>query len=371
MTCFDITIVGGGIFGLSIAHALRGSGARVLLLERRRCGAGSSGGLLGALMPHVPDQWNEKKQFQFEALSSMPSHITALEAETGVETGYARLGRIMPVRTENDVVHAMAREAQSLDHWHTQHTGYSFRYMREMDSPTWLNPSAAALGHVHDTLAARISPRGYLAALQAAVSSGVTIREGESFISFADGQVTTSAGIVPTSRVVLAAGYETFALLSGTNPGAGSGIKGQSALLRLERPLPEPLPAVIYDDGIYIVPHAKDLVAVGSTSEREWTRPDETDHLLEEMLSKALFLCPALAGATVVERWAGVRPKARKRDPMLGALDEVPGLYIATGGFKISFGIAHLVGRIMADMLLDRPLHRPLPPSFTLAHHLS
>ena len=63
----------------------------------RRLGAGASGGLLGALMPHMPDRWNAKKQFQFDALVSLEAEIAALEAATGLSAGYSRSGRLMPL----------------------------------------------------------------------------------------------------------------------------------------------------------------------------------------------------------------------------------------------------------------------------------
>ena len=68
MASVDVTVRGGGIFGLSCAWELARRGARVRLIERERIGAGSSGGLVGALSPHIPEQWNPKKQFQLDSL---------------------------------------------------------------------------------------------------------------------------------------------------------------------------------------------------------------------------------------------------------------------------------------------------------------
>ncbi|WP_455872973.1 hypothetical protein [Rhizobium yanglingense] len=43
-----------------------------------------------------------------------------------------------------------------------------------------------------------------------------------------------------------------------------------------------------------------------------------------------------------VERWAGLRPKAIDRDPMIGrASDAIRSSSRLTGGFKVSFGLAH------------------------------
>ena len=62
---------------------------------------------------------------------------------------------------------------------------------------------------------------------------------------------------------------------------------------------------------------------------------------------------PALAAARVVERWAGVRPRAKSRAPMLGPWPGRPEQFIANGGFKIGFGMAPKVAAVMADLVLD------------------
>ena len=62
---------------------------------------------------------------------------------------------------------------------------------------------------------------------------------------------------------------------------------------------------------------------------------------------------PILHGAPVVARWAGVRPRAKSRAPMLGAHPLHPGQFIANGGFKIGFGMAPKVAQVMADLVLE------------------
>lgn len=51
----EVLIVGGGIMGLWAALLAGRAGIETRLLERKSIGAGASGGLLGALMPHMPD----------------------------------------------------------------------------------------------------------------------------------------------------------------------------------------------------------------------------------------------------------------------------------------------------------------------------
>ena len=64
----DVTIRGAGIFGLSIAWACALRGARVQVIDPNGIGAGASGGIVGALAPHVPENWNAKKEFQFQMI---------------------------------------------------------------------------------------------------------------------------------------------------------------------------------------------------------------------------------------------------------------------------------------------------------------
>ena len=71
------------------------------------------------------------------------------------------------------------------------------------------------------------------------------------------------------------------------------------------------------------------------------------------MIATARSLCPALRDAAVIERWAGVRPRAKSRAPMLGAWPGRDGHFIANGGFKIGFGMAPKVAAVMADVVLD------------------
>ena len=71
------------MFGLSIARACLGAGLSVMLLDKGQIGQGASYGLLGALLPHMSERWNEKKQFQFNALKELSEVVNHLEEEVG------------------------------------------------------------------------------------------------------------------------------------------------------------------------------------------------------------------------------------------------------------------------------------------------
>lgn len=326
-----IVVRGAGIFGLSVAWACACRGARVTVVDPAGPGAGASGGVVGALSPHVPENWNTKKALQFESLRMAEAFWAGVAEVGGLDPGYARTGRIQPLADDAAVARAEAR-AQTAEtlwegvfDWSVVPVG---EYGALVESPTGLV--------VHDTLSARLHPRGALAALAAALE-----RLGA--------EVTDTP---PSEGVrIHATGYAGLLELNGIagERVIGAGVKGQAAVLRCD---PGAAPQV-YAEGLHIVPHADGTVAIGSTSEREWADPATTDSQLDDVIARARAVCPALRDAPVIERWAGVRPRTRSRAPILGAHPLHAGDFIANGGFKIGFGMAPLVAELMADLVVD------------------
>jgi glycine/D-amino acid oxidase-like deaminating enzyme len=327
----QLRVFGAGIFGLAIAWECARRGAAVEVVDPHGIGAGSSGGLVGALAPHVPENWNPKKQIQFDSLDMAEGFWADVAAAGGTDPGYARAGRLQPVPDQAALALAQARAETAVTLWQGR---YHWRVVPEAEysglvpSPTgWL---------IHDTLSARMHPRRACAALVAAIRSmGGRIDTAPSDAAMPEIWATGVAGL---HEITTALGRA-----------AGAGVKGQAALFRADlRHAPQ-----IFAEALHIVPHADGTVAIGSTSEREYDDPAETDGQLDALIDTARRLCPALAEAPVIDRWAGLRPRARSRAPMLGAHPIRPGAYIANGGFKIGFGMAPKVAQLMADLVLD------------------
>ncbi len=351
MARVDLTVMGGGIFGLSCAWAATRRGARVRVIETTQIGAGSSGGLVGALAPHVPENWNDKKQFQLESLLMAADWWADVTASGGTDPGYLRSGRLQPIPDDRALQNARARIAESQTLWQGQAewrvipaTGAAW----EPHSPTgWL---------IHDTLTARISPRQACAALAAAIrAQGGAVIEG-----------TALPEAPHESPVLWATGYPGLQDLSQTlGQPLGAGVKGQALLLQHDaRDLPQ-----LFTDALHIVPHADGTTAIGSTSENTWADPFATDTQLDTLLDKVRTALPILKTAPVIDRWAGIRPRARTRAPMLGEWPGRAGHFIANGGFKIGFGMAPKVAEVMADLILNG--QDSIPPGFRVSANLS
>jgi len=287
--------------------------------------AGASGGIVGALAPHTPENWNDKKAFQFDSLIMAEGFWRGVEAASDLPSGYGRTGRLQPVEDDRALALARARAVAAGALWQGKADWSVIEAKGDWapESPTgWL---------IHDTLSARVNPLQGCRALAAALERAgcPVLRDGD------DG-----------GAVVWATGVAGLAALG---QDAGNGVKGQAALLRFDaRAAPQ-----LFADGLHIVPHGDGTVAIGSTSERVFDDPTSTDASLDDVLERALAAFPVLRGAPVIQRWAGVRPRAASRAPVLGAWPGRSGHFVANGGFKIGFGMAPKVGEVMADLVLD------------------
>ena len=357
----DVLVIGAGIFGLSVAWSCRKAGLSVRVLEAHHPGAGASGGIVGALTPHAPGRWRPMMAFQFRALLSLPDRIAEIEAATGRDCGYARTGRLTPLPTEKTRAGAERDLAAAPETWGTA-ASYEILDSLPPEAQGRLSSRMAAHGVVCDTVSARVWPRGYVEALKAALADCIDNDTPVRTLDPAAAKVEGQDGSHHAGHIVLAAGPSLWALAAPHLPGMakGSAVKGQAAVLSADL---SALP-VVYTDGLYVIPHGPRRVSVGSTSEKRFDEPFRTDRLLDALLVRARRVVPALAGAAVIERWAGLRPKSPGREPVVGALPGHPRTWLAGGGFKISFGIAHAAGDAVAAGIAGTEAPIPLPSSF-------
>lgn len=338
----DVTVRGAGVFGLATAWACVNRGAKVAVIDPNGPGAGSSGGVVGALAPHVPENWNAKKAFQLDSLLMAEQFWAEIATAGGCNPGYVRSGRIQPVLNQAglELAHKRADTAKTL--WQD----HAIWQVEQLQPAAW-SPATPTGWVIRDSLSALLHPRQAVDALVVALSAR---------------RVEVTASGPDRGQILWATGVAGLEQLNETHHRAiGNGVKGQAAVLGYDARGA----AQLFVDGVHIIPHLDGTVAVGSTSERAFTSSDQTDSQLDAVIEKARAAVPALRTAPVLMRWAGVRPRARSRAPMLGAWPGRPGHFIANGGFKIGFGMAPKIAHLMADLMLDT--HDTIPEGFEVS----
>lgn len=338
----EFTIRGAGIIGLSVAWALVTRGCKVQVIDPHGVGAGASGGIVGALAPHMPEKWGPKKQFQFESLRLAETWWPKIDALSGLSSGYGRIGRYHPILTDRGIDLAHARARGAVQYW----MGHATWDVVDR-APAWMPPSPTGLW-VYDTLSARINPRAACTSLARALDlHGCPIlRDGPD-----QGTVIWATGVHDLTRI-----SHHFNLFY------GAGEKGQGAVLDFDLGTSPQL----YVDNIHIIPHANGTTAIGSTTERYFDNDDTTDHLLDDLIARVHRAVPALVQAPILARWAGARPRAHSRAPLLGRHPLDPDAYIANGGFKIGLAMAPKMALSLTEMILDGAQTIPTEFSSTL-----
>ena len=79
--------------------------------------------------------------------------------------------------------------------------------------------------------------------------------------------------------------------------------------------------------------------------------PDPDGSVLDKAWAKLCQCYPAMADVSVVESWAGMIDVTPDAVPVIGPVDRLPGLYLATGFSGHGFGIGPGAGRLAAEIV--------------------
>lgn len=323
-----------GVLGLAIAWECVSRGARVRVIDHQPYQRSSSYGLVGALTPHVPEPWEDKKQFQFESLLMSETWWEEVKSASGINSCYEKCGRLQPIMDEPGLELAKKRAIEANKNWNN-HAVWTIE--KATDYPSW-KPESPIGWLIADDLSARINPRLAIKSLRKALSNhGVPLidsnQQKKSKFKFRV-LATGTAGLVSLSREL------DLPIVAHE--------KGQAMLIDYESS-GQP---IISGGGVNIVPQPKGVTAIGSTSERFFENPYKTDHQLNELFLRAVKLFPPIKNATIIEKWAHDRPRSVTRAPVLGVHPLYKDTFIANGGFKIGLGMAPKIAKVMADLIL-------------------
>ncbi len=285
------------------------------------------------------------------SLALYPQFVAAIEADSGLPTGYAPGDALQAFFGDGAV-----REAEA---FLTQHRELGLRgEMLPPDLARTLEPelSAHALAVVLTKGEARVEPRALLAAVLAAGEKrGVELRPGVTVTGVASENgrvcgVKTEQGEISAGCVVIAAGSWSGGLAELGRYAPTRPVRGQMLALRSQRVT---VRHVLRSHQGYVVPRADGRLICGSTAEPEaGFEKRVTPEGQQKILNAAVELVPALADAEVLEAWSGLRPDTPDHLPSLGPTD-IAGLYMAAGHYRNGILLSAITARLLREWIVE------------------
>jgi D-amino-acid dehydrogenase len=353
----EVTVVGGGIVGSSVAYHLARAGVDTVLVDRRDAGRATDAGA-GIVSPPTSSHTASDRWFRLAsaALEYYPDLADRLAAEQDGPVGFSQPGllAVAPSGREAAFETALARTRDRQAE--TGHPAPGSLDDLAPDEATDLFPPLAPPARAFRYRdAGRVDGQTFAAALRrAAERHGLaTLDATVESIRVADGAV---AGVVAdgrpydTQRVVVAGGAWSPTL--GSDLGVAVPVtphRGQICHLGTGADTSD-WPTVTVFGGEYLVPWPDGAVVAGATREPDaGLDPRVTAGGVHEVLDETLAVAPGLADATLDDVQVGLRPASADELPVLGGIPGVDGAYLATGHGATGLTLGPYSGRLVAQ----------------------
>lgn len=334
-------VVGAGALGLASAEALLKQGEAVTVLEQSAVGQESSwagGGILSPLCPW--DYPDVVTQLTTLGASLFGAWAENLFRETGIDPEYQRSG--MLVMPPIDLQLALR--------WCNAH-GVNYELQDE--------------GLLLPDIAQARNPR-LLKSLRARVEQlGARIVEQCEVQEFQIEQnkvrcLVTSRGEFSAENYVVTAGAWSKQLLGDQALHLGiKPIRGQMLLFKFDTP---PLPHIVLQYDLYLIPRRDGHLLVGSTLEDLGFDKSTTDEARVKLWQRAVEILPALKGMPLMKHWAGLRPGSPDNIPTIGRHPHLQNLYINSGHFRYGVTMAPASVEVLLNEINGTPQQFDVEP---------
>ena len=355
----DTVVVGAGVIGSSVAYELADAGVEVIVLDDKPVGSGCTyhgSGLIWKLI------WNEPLQYRFAARATETLYdvVPVVRELSGIDPQLHRFDTILPIFDEGDVV-ALERDIETsagdvevewLDR--DEVLAREPRINSEVERGAFLTDSAQVDGY-------------HLARAFA----GAAIRKGAQFLSLRatgveceNGRVTGvvhTGGRISCSQVVICMGAWSGLASDWLGcPVPIVGLKGET--IRMQHPETFPI-KINRPSGGGAAPRIDGLVMVGATGTNRFNdRPGDLMKLdldfeptvegRTSMLEQSTWVVPSLGEGEIVYHLAGPRPLTADGMPMIGAVPDAEGAYVATGHRNKGIHLSALTGRTIRELIV-------------------
>ncbi len=356
MRSADIVIIGGGIVGSSIAYHLTAAGCRdVLVLEREsHLGKGSTGKSMGGVRAQFSTDINIRM-----SMYSIPFYA-AFDEVLGHPAGYRPQGYLFLATN--------AAQMQYLRANYVRQVALGLKTVRLLDATeiAFLYPELYTDDIVGGTLCTTdgfVDPYSAMTGfMQRAAEHGAhLVRDAEVAGIGRDAQgicsVATATETISTRTVINAAGAWSAAIAKMV--GIDLPVEPLRRMLVPTEPFaefPHSAPMIIdMSNGFHFRPEGLGFLLA-------WNDPEETPgyklnfepSFIEKILERAARRVPIFEQLAVNPKraWAGLYEMTPDHHPVLGAVPQVPGFFLANGFSGHGVMHAPATGKILADLVL-------------------
>ncbi|QNR68410.1 FAD-binding oxidoreductase [Paenibacillus peoriae] len=364
----DLVIVGGGIIGTAIAYYAAKSGMKVVLAERGEIAGGTSSRCDGNILAI-------DKEPGFDSRMSLVSQelVAELARELEDEFEYRAPGSILVC--END------QEMQAAEQWVTrqQQEGLPFRMLDQQDlREEWPHLAKDLPGGLECATDSTVNPVLMTYALaEAARRMGAKLLPRMPIQSILQDErgnvrgVETTNGVIRAGAVVLAAGVWTRSighslgldlpiiprkghiLVSARMPSIGNRKVMEFGYLMSKFGGQRSVDELYEKYGVALVfePTASQNILIGSSRQFVGMDTRVDQQVIRLIARRAIRFFPALANVPLMRAYTGLRPWTPDHLPIVSAVDEVPGLFIASGHEGDGISLAAVTGKLVTEMV--------------------
>lgn len=352
----DVIIVGGGIIGCATAYNLAKEGSSVIVLESdASIGNGGSSRNGGG----VRQSGRDPRELPL-AMYAVENIWPTLSQELGVDVEYHKEGNLRLGKTEHhkEILQGLTDRAVALGLGVRMIDGKEVREINpylsdEVSCASWCptdghaNPLTATLGFY-----------------SAARRMGVQFYTGQEVVEIRKikGQarkVVTTKDVFEGSRIIVAAGYASRKILGTVGIDIPMSNDLIEALVTEAEPQMFPQMLGTADADFYGHQTNHGSFVFGGASGYETVNKDNGHNMTSSITAPAICrgimkYVPKLADAKIVRTWAGYEDVSIDGVPVLGKIDEVPGLIVACAFTGHGFGISPIVGKLLSETALDK-----------------
>ncbi len=345
----SIVVIGGGVIGYSVAHALAERGAPVQVVDMRGPGCGATRASAGMLAPYIEGHDDTLLKLGVASLAMYDGFLHRVDADAGQTTEYSRSGTLQIAQTRRHS-EELSRASVRLSRQQVAHhllTDVDIRALEPLLATDVQNGLLVPThGYVH-------VPQLMTALTRAASRRGVTSRLDRVLKLVAKAgrvQVIGEDATLDAEVVVVAAGSWSGQLemppsvLIPVRP-----IRGQSLELGFQSPQ---LSHIVWGDSCYLVPWQNGSMIVGATVEDVGFDEASTAEGIGFLQARAEAVLPSAASAPVREVRVGLRPATVDELPLVGWSSTIRGVCLATGHYRNGILLAPLTAKLVADLVL-------------------